>query len=402
MKKNIPFSILIFVLLSVYCSHNKNANRNIESNSLELHFPESGEDTLKASYFADTVIYITLETTKESYIQHINQLWMDESVILISSFNSGLIMFGQNGNFIRQIGKNGRGPGEYLSILHFDVIKDTIYISSTGKRGFLRYTFDGTFCDEINLNYQPAYFSSTIDQKLACYEHAEGKVYVYNKNLYQPPDTITVEYGVTIGRHRWIQVLNSGYNYLQKTTTGLLFNSFLSDTVWNIVGDKKEPAFILNMRDKLLPYDKQIEFSNGDFEGFNQMANPYNFVHLIPFSSLIFIFQLHHTIYANDSGYDAIHLLNTKTGEIRKFSTNYIYEDILSKIKLSNERLEFFYPIYSPDYLVTSKNPIDVLNYFDQNKRNGIEIPSQSWINQMKTLKEDDNPIIVKIKIKKN
>jgi len=407
MRIIIPFAILIIASVFLIKCTSKKANQDNKTEvndrivSQVLHFPKSGEDTLKVSYFADTVIYIPLETTKESFIGFIEQLWMNDSVILINNFGGGLLMFQQNGKFIRQIGKQGRGPGEYGKYInHFDVIRDTIYISSTGRR-FLRYTFDGAFCDEIKLNYEPVFFSTTADQKLACYEHADGKIYVYNKNLHESPDTFTVEYGVTIGRHWWIHMLNAGYNYLQKTPSGLLYNSFLSDTVWNITSSKKEPAFILNMKDNLLPYNRQIEFCNGDFERFNKMANPYSFVHLIPFPSFTFIFQLHHTIYADDSGYDAIYLNNTKTGEIKKFSTSYIYDDIVSKQKLSNERLTYFYPINPEDYLVTSKKPLDVLKYLDQNKENSKEVPSLLWLNQMKTIKEDDNPVLVLIKIKK-
>lgn len=408
MKTYISLAILIVALFSSNCSGKKRtntdnsnqANNKVVSQTLSL--PETGEDTLKTSFFADTVTYIPLETTKESYIGYIAQLWMNDSIILINNLGGGLLLFQQNGKFIRKIGKNGRGPGEYLSILHFDVIRDTIYVSSTGRRGFLRYTFDGSFCDEIKLKYQPEFFSTTVDQKLACYEHSEGKIYVYNININESPDIFTVEYGVTLGRHRWIQMLNAGYNYLQKTPSGLFYNSFLSDTIWNITHDKKEPSIILNMKDRLLPYDKQIEFSNGDFEMFNKTANHYSFVHLIPFPSLIFVFQLHHTIYASDAGYDAIYLWNTKIGKVRKFNTSYIYDDIVSKQKLSNERLEYFYPIYSADYLVTSKKPLDVLKYLDQNKEIYKERPSHSWLNQMKTLKEDDNPILVKIKVKKS
>lgn len=407
MKKLIPFALLIIVLVLVNCSGNKTSldNKSEINDHISLQllsYPESGDDTLKTSYFADTVIYTPLETTKESFIDFIYQLWMNDSVILINNQGSGLLMFHQSGKFIKQIGKKGRGPGEYGSIYHFDVIHDTIFVSSTGRRGFLRYTFDGTFCDEIKLNYEPVYFSTTADQKLACFVHAEGIVLVYNKGLHMSPDTITVEYGVTIDRYRYTVYLLSGYNYFQKTQTGLLFNSFLSDTVWNITGEKKEPAFILNMKDKLLPYDRQIEFSKGDFERFHKMANPYSFVHLIPFPSMSIIFQFHHTIYADDAGYEVIYLHNTKTGEIKKFSTSYIYDDIVSKQKLSNERLTYFYPISPKDYLVTSKKPLDVLKYLDQNKENSKGVPSLLWLNQMKTITADDNPIIVKIRIKKD
>ena len=307
MKKIILLVILIIALFAVKCS-NKKANPDINSDvnnkiaSQALHLPKSGEDTLKASYFADTVIYVPLETTKESFIRYIDQLWMNDSVILISCFNAGLLLFQQDGKFLRKIGKNGRGPGEYASILHFDVIRDTIYISATGKRVLIRYTFDGIFCDEVRFNYQPVYFNNTFDRKLSCYKREEGYVLVYNKNLYTP-DTIVVEYGVTKGRYYYTSGDFYFMNYFQKTPLGLLFNNYLNDTIWIITGDKKEPAFILDIDDKLLPYDKQIEFCNGDLHGWEEIAKSYNLVHLIPFSSCMFIFQKHY----NEQGLDAIY-----------------------------------------------------------------------------------------------
>ncbi len=396
MKKIIPFSILIIALLLVKCS-NKKANPDINSDvnnkiaTQILHFPESGEDTLKASYFADTVIYIPLETTRESFIYNINQLWMNDSVILIYCPRAGLLMFQQNGKFVRKIGKQGKGPGEYGTIYKFEVIHDTIYISSTGRRSFLRYTFDGTYCDEIHLNYEPVFFTYTADQKLACYLKQEGKVLVYNKNFHTP-DTIVVEYGVTKGRYYYSFGDPSFMTYLQKTPSGLLFNDYINDTVLNITDDKKEPAFILDMKDKL-PRDKNIEFCKGDFKGWENMAKAYQLVHLIPFSSCMFVFQKHWT----DTKPDAIYLNYSKTGEIKKFNTSYIYDDIVSKQKLS-----YVFFIYSADYLVVGIEPLKVLKDLNQNKENIKGVPSLFWLNQMKTVNKDDNTILALIKIKKN
>lgn len=395
MKKIIPFPILIIALLLVNCS-NKNANPKIKSEvnnkitSQILNFPKSGEDTLKTSFFADTVIYIPLETKKESFVDNIKEIWMNDSIILVECWEAGLLQFQQNGKFIRHIGKKGRGPGEYGDIYHFDVIRDTIYVSSAGRRGFLRYKFDGTFCDEIKLNYEPVYFSTTADQKLACYEQIGGTVLVYNKKFCMP-DTIVVEYGVTKDRYHYMYGDYSFMTHLQKTSSGLLFYNYLSDTIWNIAGDKKEPAFILNMKDKLLPWDKQIEFCKGDLKGWGEMSKSYNMVHLIPFTSWMFVFQTHY----NSQRYNAIYLCNTKTAEIKKFNTSYIYDDIVGK-----QNLAVWPSFRSADYLVAYSTSIKKLKDLKKNEGNGKEIPSLLWLNQMKTVKEADNPILVIIKLK--
>jgi hypothetical protein len=382
---------LAIVLLSFGCSSDKKTNTEKEANKTivqHIKLPQSGEDILSASTFADTVIYIPLETTKESLIQGIKDLWISDSIILVSCWKNGLMMFSRDGKFIRRIGKQGKGPGEYLSIFSFDVVRDTIYVSSTGRAGFLRYTLDGNFCDEIKLSYQPVYFSTTADGKLVCYFQTGGKILVYNK-AFNNPDTITVEYNVTQGRH-YYTIMSATLAYLQKTSSGLLFNSYLNDTTWNISGTKKEPAYIFDLKDKL-PYDKQVEFSNGDFQRWHDAIKQYHYVHPIPFPAWTLIFQLNWST----TECDAIYLNNNKTNEIRKYNTSYIYDDIAGKLKLS-----YINYIYNRDYLVALTDPDDVFEAQEENKTEGVK-PSTAYSNQLKKIKEDDNPILVLMKVKK-
>jgi hypothetical protein len=392
--KNTKYFIQCFIIITLLINCKNDKNIFSENTIKHLVFPSSGDVDLKTSFFADTVMYVRLETIKESYIRNILQIWMNDTVILINDLQGKLLMFSRNGNFIRQVGKNGHGPGEYTRINHFEVINDTIYISSSGVRGILRYNFDGTFCDKIDLNYTLVYFNSTYDNKLACYNLFEGEIYIYNKDFYAP-DTIVVEYGVTDTRYRYGEMKFPFKDYLQKTQSGLLFNSYRSDTIWNIRDNTKEPAYILDLKDQLLPYKSQVEFCNGDFEKWVETASIYDFVYLIPFQAFTFIFQLQWTT----DTYNAIYLYSTKTGEIRKFNTSYIYDDIVGKQKLSNARLEFFYPLYSNDFLVTTINPSDVIEYLNQYEIK--DPPSNSWINLMKNIKDDENPILVLIKVKK-
>lgn len=396
MKKIIPFAILIIAIFLVKCSNKKsNPNNKSEVNNKIaaqiLHLPASGEDTLKVSYFADTVIYIPLETTLESTIRYISQLWANDSIILINCSQNGLLMFKTNGKFVRKIGKYGRGPGEILRILNFDVINDTIYTCSSGRRSFMRYSFDGNFCGENKFNYQPAYFSTTADNKLACYVQEEGKMLVYNKNL-QTPDTVIVEYGVSKGRYYYTYGLDVFRTYFQKTSSGLLFTNYLNDTVWNISRDKKEPSFILPVKNKL-PWDKQVEYCNGNMN-WNDVVKPYIYVYLMPFSSWMFVFQHHWT----DNKYDAIYVNNLQTGEFKRFNTSFIYDDIVGKQKF----ILVYHKFFLSDYLITMTDSYKVLDRLKKNEVKNKDIPTPLWLNQMKSVNEYDNPILAFIKIKKN
>ena len=389
MKKITHFvTILIIIQLLVNCSTQKKVDA--DSHTLYLQLPKSGEDTLKASYFADTVIYIPLEATPESYIRYTQQLFTDDSFFYVNCAFGGLFQFQRNGKFIRKIGKTGHGPGEYTNIRNLCVIDDTVYIASAGKSSFICYTTGGEFCHEIKLNYNPVYFNSTADHKLACYVPQKGIVLVYNKNL-NSPDTVTVEYGVTDGRYKVFSIDPHNMYYFQKTATGLLFNSYRSDTIWNVTGNIKEPAFILNLHDKLLPYDKQSEFFNQDMEAWRKMVEPYQAVNIIPHTSYVLVLQRQ----INDGKLNAIYLNNNKTGEAKKFDTWFIYDDIVGKTKLN-----MIYPIYYSDYIVTMGSWKTVREMIESGEEFKVA-PSSLWIEQMKSIDEEANPIIVLLKVKK-
>jgi hypothetical protein len=384
-------------LLSVYCSSKRNntpeVGENIKKTGPEiLLLPSDGEDTLKVSFFADTVLYVPLETTEKSLVGNIMQIWTNDSLILINSMQQELMMFKITGDFVEKIGKIGRGPGEYVSVFCFDVILDTLYISSSGRSGFLRYTLDGAFIDEIKLNYQPVYINTTIDNKLVCYDRLSGNILVYN-NGFESPDTVLVEYGVTIGRSFYVYMDFYYSTYLQKTATGLLFNNYISDTVWNITNTNKEPVYILDTNDELLPYDKQIEFCEGNYMGWGEVMQPYFVPHLLPIADQNLILQTHW----NESKYNAIFLNDPKTGETRRFNSPFIYDDIVGK-----QKLEFIFHTYSPNYLIAFTETFDILKKIKQNGDSPDELPSDQWLKQMETVNEsEDNEVLALIKIKK-
>lgn len=83
-KRDIFVAIWVFALLLTGCADSRpdkdNKNRTTDNTGVQvINLPKSGEDTLKTSLFADTVLYIPLETTDESFMDDLEQLWIDNS-----------------------------------------------------------------------------------------------------------------------------------------------------------------------------------------------------------------------------------------------------------------------------------------------------------------------------------
>jgi hypothetical protein len=397
MKKSIYMCKVLLICVLCLCGCTPGSDTVTENNIHYLHLPASGEDELKVSYFADTVIYIPLETTTESFLNGIGKLWINDSLILITSRKIGIMQFRKDGRFVRKIGKIGKGPGEYMYAFSFSVVNDTVYIPNN-RNGLVKYTLNGKYCGDVRLNYNPIYISSTVDQKLACYHQNEGEVLIYHSG-FRAADTILVEYGVTEGRYYAEQMDFSEKPHLYKTSSGLLFNSYRNDTIWKIEGDIKTPSYILETKVKMLPYDKQIEFFVDELDKWGEIIQEYSYFHLIPFPSLNIVFQRHWSTYF--ANYQAIYIDNTQSGDVTKFNTSYILDDMVSNQKLISNPRTVIHTACSEDYLVASISPIEVLDYLEQNKANNKDIPSDLWVNQMKSIKADSNPILILIKIKK-
>ena len=112
------FIIILSITLLLYnCSGNSTEN-NYEVIDIEAAFENN--QGLNLSQYASAIRYIPLETSEEALIgRTIQDIVTDNNHFYILSANMGkyaVLMFDNNGNFIKKIGNQGRGPGEYNSI----------------------------------------------------------------------------------------------------------------------------------------------------------------------------------------------------------------------------------------------------------------------------------------------
>lgn len=106
--------------------------------------------------------HILLEKTKAGLISSIDKIKVKNNIIYILD-NTGLhylYVFGINGNFIRKIGKRGKGPGEYSRLCDFDIDKNgNIYLYDRQHKKLLIYDSLGFFIKEKNLPFRADAFN---------------------------------------------------------------------------------------------------------------------------------------------------------------------------------------------------------------------------------------------------
>lgn len=104
------------------------------------------------SSIATSIHYIKLKSAADLMIddQSICGLYGFDNGFLIADKN-GCYLFSDSGVFISQIGRSGRGPGEYSGItnMKYDKKTSTIYISHRAGKGVLKYDLEGNYIETI-------------------------------------------------------------------------------------------------------------------------------------------------------------------------------------------------------------------------------------------------------------
>lgn len=394
MKNNV-FILAILINICIGCSSNNQKNEQVKSGnnsktSIYINLPETGENKLNVSEFADTVMYIPLETNAKSFFKRVIQIQITDKYIFINGRDQ-LLVFSKEGKFIRQIGRKGKGPGEHLLIFGFVVVHDTVYISSSGKRSLLKYNVTGNFLEEVPTLAQLPRFNVTPDNRIVSF--ISGKLIFFDRKL-KGIDTITIAHNVSDKRasYSWWDDFDT---FFQKSEHRLLFTNYMSDTIWDISNGRKDISYIMNLGDQLLPEKDRVEYCQGDFDRFKKNAASSQKINLFETPSFLFLFQKGWT----DNDIQSTYLHDITANTIRKFETPYIFDDLVSKQNLV--------PNYtSNNCIIATLNPvkfIDELKKVNKPNKTGMESPSPLWLKQMAKITENDNPILVimPVKIKK-
>ncbi len=352
----------------------------------KVHLPDKGQGDLTTSIFATDVQYIPLETNKNSLLRGVRKIRMNDSIIAISDTKK-LLLFSKEGAFLRQVGSNGKGPGEYLLIYDFELNGDTIYLTTTGKSSVIKYTLDGKFQEEIKAGNQLTHFSVTPKGQIVWYNNENGELQYFDAsmeliNKLRPENLIE--------NNPFYSVWDPFDRYFQISRDKLLFTSYFSDTIWNVSNGKKEATYIFDLQDKLLPRELQARY-NGDSEKYEKQAARYQKINLLETQNKLFIFQKSWT----ENDLNAIYIHEVEPGTTQKYTGPFIYDDLVSGIELKTRSSHCL-----DGALVVAINPIDLLEELEKINTNDNTETYNLWKKKMQRVKYDDNPVVVIIRLK--
>ncbi|MFA5849402.1 MAG: 6-bladed beta-propeller [Bacteroidales bacterium] len=144
----------IIVLTLIFVSPSCSPNNGKEVKDLRVIDVAGGvgkSRLVNLSEIADTIEYIPLETSKESLVERLvaDKIFYENGIIYISQKSACIKIFDKRGAYINTINRKGRGPQEYEQFWDVDIEVSTGNICVKGYCKILEYTKDGHFVRRI-------------------------------------------------------------------------------------------------------------------------------------------------------------------------------------------------------------------------------------------------------------
>jgi len=215
--------------------------------------------SVQLSMIGSDIEYIPLETNSKSVFSRVYKIAMCKSYIFVTDAQR-VHQFDKVGNFVRQIGSRGRGPGEYQGLSIRDIcVNDSLNRLIVLELFTHIFDFDGKHVNQFR--------NDTLQNLDRVFPWKENQMIYHYMNIQKSLDP--KEYSLVIlneqgellniykNYHKRVQsnfsMSNSGplYSFLNK----IRFKEFGVDTLYTIENDKLIPYAIFDLGNKALPAD---------------------------------------------------------------------------------------------------------------------------------------------------
>lgn len=149
--RNLKYSGLAISLLTTFLFFSCNSAAPSGPERLHLANAIDSDESRDFNGLVEVESIIPLETSDTVLLTDIRKIIHSNNLLFILDTDTRLWLFDMQGNFIRKIGQEGQGPGEYPELADFaiDTQRSEVYINSVLK--IVLYDFEGNYKREVNL-----------------------------------------------------------------------------------------------------------------------------------------------------------------------------------------------------------------------------------------------------------
>lgn len=152
------YLLTICQILLFSCTNKKQVKTVDYSQPTEIVLDETeAKDSVKLTDIVEDYRFIPLETSEASLIGGVNKVrFYDGKIFVLDMMKSrSLFVFSDKGEFLYKIGRQGKGPGEFLLPMNFtfDKKKKEVIVVDGQRKQLLFYTVKGDFKRNLRLDY---------------------------------------------------------------------------------------------------------------------------------------------------------------------------------------------------------------------------------------------------------
>lgn len=152
-NQNFPFQLrLLLVLILATSLSCKEKTKKETSSFYTIPFADIVKNKMevKLSEFVTDVKVIQLENTPEAMLGNVENIEFTKDYIFIKFWMHPILQFSREGKFIRDVGKKGKGPGEYNACMKMSIDEknERIFIQ-TVELNVMIFNFDGEYIKTI-------------------------------------------------------------------------------------------------------------------------------------------------------------------------------------------------------------------------------------------------------------
>lgn len=229
------------------------------------------QKTVKFQGIASDYSIIPLETTNKSLIQYIKKVVIhDHKIFLLDDQRPLLAVFSSKGKFIKSIGNQGNGPGEFHYPTDFiiDDLHKQIELYDGYRDQILIYNLEGAFLKSIRVPVQGAYFIKFTNGDYLIYTNMRNNKKMPFKlvRIDKSGKLLSKDLAYTTPPN---QTLHSPF--VQLEIDRYIFSEQNCDTLFQINQKEISPWVHVNMGKEGMPYKYRT-----DFDKFNDNAKKYS------------------------------------------------------------------------------------------------------------------------------
>ncbi len=382
------FSILIFLCFIISITNDIFSQQiPVLDLSSAIEHPEN----ITLSDFVESITYIPLATTYDVLVDKYPRIFVTKDYINTVTTNQCLLFNRKDGSFIREIGRKGRGPGEYQSTRGFfnDVIPAYYFTGWNGN--LVKYTMDGVFRGNVKI---PGYVDSFDSPSFPMnYSFIDDSIIVCDflialgtesKSLMifsEKGNVLKIIPNHNILKTKQNYVLSTGESSFYRFNNNLFFQNMYNDTVFQITVDKIIPYFLLNRGKHSPPFESKW-WSYGKQLQSNFISLP-TYTENKRFISFNFYFERDKYFGLYDKSIKLLKVVDNKSG---------IKNDIDGFIDISFDHLN------SEGELIGLIQANDLVNWIEKNP--GKFKVLNPGLQKLQNINMTDNPVIVIAKYK--